>query len=65
MIRNNKHLKPKQEFQENTVINYRNALYQGQYNQAKEERQGRGIIYMTNTHHFIVCNRFAGNKICD
>ncbi len=56
MIRTNKHPKPKPNKVQS--YNYRNALYQGETINEKGIREGKGIIYITDTHHFIACNNF-------
>jgi hypothetical protein len=66
MIRNNKLSKPKQHRFNATAIhtyNYRNALYQGEISKDQGQREGKGIIYVTDNHHFIVCNSFKNNAV--
>ena len=63
MIRNNKNPKVKLDQQREIVINYRNAVYQGQYDRHKSKREGRGIIYLPFNHHFIACSGFIDDKI--
>lgn len=65
MIRNNKHLKPKPDSHQQVTINYRNAVYQGEYDHEKEQRIGRGLIYFSNSHHFIACSHFQQGRISD
>ncbi len=63
VIRNNKTPKVKLSQQREIIISYHNAVYQGQYDRRKSKREGRGIIYLPSTHHFIACSSFIDDKI--
>jgi hypothetical protein len=66
MIRTNKQGKNQQNAINATKIhtyNYRNAVYQGQVSKENRLRQGKGVIYATDTRHFIVCNQFIDNQL--
>jgi hypothetical protein len=58
MIRNNKNLKPQPTHLKLHTYNYRNALYQGELHPKTSTRHGRGLIYITDSHHLIATRQF-------
>lgn len=63
MIRNNKQKKQKSQAHKLHTYNYRNAIFQGQIDSNNGNRQGKGLIYVTDSNRLMSCNSFVNNKI--